>query len=317
MASGRPLPSRSPAFSLRRFPLERDRACPVERSASKLTDPVPPPPTRRPSASQTVVCTSSRACAPAAAAEFRVAQRLAAADASASRVPSRTFGFAATAVAAAFAPTATALCADGAAADAPAAPSTASAGGNVKPAAVVFVLGGPGAGKGTQCANIVKDFGFAHLSAGDLLRAHMKSGSPDGNMVAEMIKQGQIVPSEVTVNLLLDAMRASGKDKFLIDGFPRNKENRDAWEVTAGYDCDMVLFFDCPEDVMTQRLLGRNEGRTDDNIETIKKRFKTFTDSSMPVVEYYGGLGKVASIDAVASPEEVYAKVKDHFARFA
>ena len=89
---------------------------------------------------------------------------------------------------------------------------------------MVFVLGGPGAGKGTQCANIVKDFGFAHLSAGDLLRAHMKSGSPDGNMVAEMIKQGQIVPSEVTVNLLLDAMRASGKDKFLIDGFPETRK---------------------------------------------------------------------------------------------
>ena len=116
----------------------------------------------------------------------------------------------------------------------------------------------------------------------------MKSGSKDGNMVAEMIKQGQIVPSEVTVNLLLDAMRASGKGKFLIDGFPRNKENRDAWEVTAGYDCDFVLFFDCPEDVMTTRLLGRNEGRTDDNIETIKKRFKTFQPAtSMPVVEHF------------------------------
>ena len=62
---------------------------------------------------------------------------------------------------------------------------------------VVFVLGGPGAGKGTQCANIVRDYGFVHLSAGDLLRAHMKSGSKDGNMVADMIKNGQIVPSEV------------------------------------------------------------------------------------------------------------------------
>ena len=55
----------------------------------------------------------------------------------------------------------------------------------------MFVLGGPGAGKGTQCANIVREGGFAHLSAGDLLRAHMKSGSKDGNMVAEMIKQGR------------------------------------------------------------------------------------------------------------------------------
>ena len=181
---------------------------------------------------------------------------------------------------------------------------------------VVFVLGGPGAGKGTQCANIVRDFGFTHLSAGDLLRAHMKSGSADGNMVAEMIKQGQIVPSEVTVNLLLGAMKDSGKSTFLIDGFPRNKENRDAWERTAGYDCDFVLFFDCPEDVMLRRLLGRNEGRTDDNVETITKRFKTFQDSSMPVVQYYEGLGKVRSVAATASPEAVYADTEGHFAKF-
>jgi UMP-CMP kinase len=138
-------------------------------------------------------------------------------------------------VAAALAPTATALCSEGAAppdaAQAPAgAESAPPSSGTAKPGAVVFVLGGPGAGKGTQCTNIVRDFGFEHLSAGDLLRAHMKSGSPDGNMVAEMITQGQIVPSEVTVNLLLAAMAASGKQKFLIDGFPRNTENRDAWE---------------------------------------------------------------------------------------
>ena len=182
---------------------------------------------------------------------------------------------------------------------------------------VVFVLGGPGAGKGTQCANVVRDFEFVHLSAGDLLRAHMKSGSEDGNMVAEMIKQGQIVPSEVTVNLLLDAMRESGKDRFLIDGFPRNKENRDAWETTAGYDCDFVLFFDCPEGVMTQRLLGRNEGRTDDNIETIKKRFKTFRESSMPVIDYYSKLNKVCSVNSDQKPDDVYAQTRQYFAKFA
>ena len=68
-----------------------------------------------------------------------------------------------------------------------------------KPRQVFFILGGPGSGKGTQCANLVRDFGVVHLSAGDLLRAHVKSGSPDGNVVAEIIKNGQIVPSEVTV----------------------------------------------------------------------------------------------------------------------
>lgn len=84
-------------------------------------------------------------------------------------------------------------------------------------------------------------------------------------------------------------MRDSGKDLFLIDGFPRNKENRDAWEREAGYDCEFVLFFDCPEEVMEKRLLGRNEGRTDDNIETIRKRFKARAEaategSSMPAL---------------------------------
>lgn len=54
-----------------------------------------------------------------------------------------------------------------------------------------------------------------------------------------------------------------------------------------GYDCEFVLFFDCPEAVMEKRLLGRNEGRTDDNIETIRKRFKVFIESSMPVVSHY------------------------------
>lgn len=81
-----------------------------------------------------------------------------------------------------------------------------------------------------QCARLVEEFGIVHLSAGDLLRAHMKSGSQEGNMVAQMIKDGQIVPSHVTISLLQKAMADSAQDKFLIDGFPRNDENRNAFE---------------------------------------------------------------------------------------
>lgn len=99
---------------------------------------------------------------------------------------------------------------------------------------VAFVLGGPGSGKGTQCAKLVEEFGVVHLSAGDLLRAHIKSGSEDGKMVADMIANGQIVPSSVTVGLLQGAMDASGKSQFLIDGFPRNDENRAAFEDQVG-----------------------------------------------------------------------------------
>jgi UMP-CMP kinase len=100
---------------------------------------------------------------------------------------------------------------------------------------VIFVLGGPGAGKGTQCANIVKTYNFLHLSAGDLLRAEMNSGSQYGEMIATMIKEGKIVPSEVTVRLLDQAMNKSGQSKFLIDGFPRNAENNSSWEKEVSF----------------------------------------------------------------------------------
>lgn len=181
---------------------------------------------------------------------------------------------------------------------------------------VVFVLGGPGSGKGTQSARLVEEFGVTHLSAGDLLRAHMKSGSPEGQMVADMIKNGQIVPSHVTISLLQRAMDESGKHKFLIDGFPRNEENRASFEKQTGIAPEFVLFFDCPEEVMEKRLLGRNEGRTDDNIETIRKRFHVFIDSSMPVIQYYEALGKVARINADRPAEEVYKEVRRLFMEF-
>ncbi|TYJ38453.1 hypothetical protein E1A91_A05G444100v1 [Gossypium mustelinum] len=95
---------------------------------------------------------------------------------------------------------------------------------------VVFVLGGPGSGKGTQCEKIVQHFGYTHLSAGDLLRAEKNSGSENGIMIQNMMNEGKIVPSEVTIKLLQKAMLDSGNDKFLIDGFPRNEENRAAFE---------------------------------------------------------------------------------------
>ncbi|XP_044491924.1 UMP-CMP kinase 3-like isoform X2 [Mangifera indica] len=175
---------------------------------------------------------------------------------------------------------------------------------------VVFVLGGPGSGKGTQCENIVNHFGYTHLSAGDLLRAEIKSGSENGTMIQNMIKEGKIVPSEVTIKLLQKAMLESGNDKFLIDGFPRNEENRAAFEVVTQIEPEFVLFFYCPEEEMEKRLLSRNQGREDDNIETIRKRFKVFLESSLPVIQYYESKGKVRKIDAAKPIAEVFDAVK-------
>ena len=89
---------------------------------------------------------------------------------------------------------------------------------------VIFVLGGPGAGKGTQCANLVKGYGFCHLSAGDLLRAEQdREGSEVGAMIKDYIRNGEIVPMEVTIKLLENAMnddmkKTHSKSRFLIDG---------------------------------------------------------------------------------------------------
>lgn len=189
----------------------------------------------------------------------------------------------------------------------PAAPFTSKPG-------VVFVLGGPGAGKGTQCGFIVERCGYTHLSAGDLLREERKSGSAQGQMIDEYIREGKIVPVEVTVKLLVDAIQASGAKRVLVDGFPRNTNNLSGWQQVVGDSLLLggVLFYDCPEEVMQERLLerGKTSGRTDDNIESIKKRFHTYTKETTPILQYYEHQSMVHRIDGTRDMEVVWADTK-------
>ncbi|KAL2199302.1 adenylate kinase-domain-containing protein [Corynascus similis CBS 632.67] len=200
---------------------------------------------------------------------------------------------------------------------------TASSGGNSTPAfspaevTVLFVLGGPGAGKGTQCSRLVRDYRFKHLSAGDLLRAEQdRPGSQYGQLIRDCIKNGEIVPMEVTVALLENAMReaiaSTGVSKFLIDGFPRKMDQALKFEEIV-CPARLVLFYDCPEAEMERRLLerGKTSGRADDNAESIRKRFRTFVETSMPVVDAYDREGRVVKVDATATPDQVYAATVD------
>ncbi|KAF8901566.1 UMP-CMP kinase [Mucidula mucida] len=184
---------------------------------------------------------------------------------------------------------------------------------------VLFVLGGPGAGKGTQCARLVDDFNFCHLSAGDLLRAEqVREGSQYGDMIRTYIREGTIVPMEVTVKLLenamLDAMKtksgeewSNGRGRFLIDGFPRKMDQALKFEEDV-CEPSAVLFFATTEEVMAERLLerGKTSGREDDNLESIKKRFKTYENQTMPVIEHYRKFGKVAEVDSTVSIDDVH-----------
>ena len=184
---------------------------------------------------------------------------------------------------------------------------------------IVFVLGGPGAGKGTQCSKIVERFEFVHLSAGDLLREERaREGSEVGALIEDYIRNGNIVPVEVTCSLLEAAMKNSGKTKFLIDGFPRNQDNLDGWErqMADKVDFQFVLFFNCSEDVCVNRCLSRGQsgsGRSDDNMESLKKRIQTYNNHSLPIIKHFEGLGKVKQIDASPSADEVFAKVEQVF----
>ncbi|KAF9264932.1 UMP-CMP kinase [Marasmius fiardii PR-910] len=193
-----------------------------------------------------------------------------------------------------------------------------------KKVTVVFVLGGPGAGKGTQCARLVQDFDFCHLSAGDLLRAEQhREGSTYGELIQTCIKEGTIVPMEVTVKLLENAMDAAmkgkkgegwegGNGRFLIDGFPRKMDQGEMFEKEVCKP-SMVLFFTTTEQVMLERLLerGKTSGREDDNEESIKKRFHTYKEQTMPVIEYYQKEGKVEEIDSSVSIDQVHEKAKE------
>ena len=222
-----------------------------------------------------------------------------------------------------------------------------------KPAAsfrVVFVLGGPGSGKGTMCARVVEKFGWVHLSAGDLLRAERKDPtSKNGELINEYIKEGKIVPVEITspfprprsrgglarspslrrapfadraarrrLALIRQAMEASGKQDFLIDGFPRSADNLQGWESNMqGVDVASLLYLETTEEVMQERILRRSAetvaaggaARSDDNVEAIKKRFRTYHESTMPIIDIYKARDKVHLVDSTPDADVVFAAV--------
>ncbi|CAH1133119.1 unnamed protein product [Ceutorhynchus assimilis] len=174
---------------------------------------------------------------------------------------------------------------------------------------IIWILGGPGSGKGTQCDRIVAKYGFTHLSSGDLLRNEVSSGSSRGKELTAIMERGELVPMQVVLDLLKEAiLKAVPSSKgFLIDGYPREKEQGIAFESNIA-PVDLVLFYDASEKTLIDRLLDRakTSGRVDDNEETIKKRLQTFNTHNDHVVQQY--LKKLKKIDAERSTDDVFAE---------
>jgi UMP-CMP kinase len=187
---------------------------------------------------------------------------------------------------------------------------------------VVFVLGGPGSGKGTMCELAETQLGWVHLSAGDLLRRERQKGGPTATIIEEIITAGKIVDSEITVTLLKNAMemstRTTGKNNFLLDGFPRSLNNLEGWCEIFGRDAELpkMLYFECAYDVLEKRIMGRAKysGRSDDNLESIKLRFDTLKAETLPTVKLFKSKNKCVEVDASQDRTAVYAVLKDNLA---
>nr|CAI5862679.1 unnamed protein product [Callosobruchus analis] len=176
---------------------------------------------------------------------------------------------------------------------------------------IIWVLGGPGSGKGTQCDKIVAKYGFTHLSSGDLLRAEkVASGSPRGKELSDIMERGELVPVEVVLELLKEAIiKALPTSKgFLIDGYPREKEQGILFEKNVA-PVNLVLFFDASDETLVKRLMGRalTSGRVDDNEETIKKRLHTFNTHNDQVIAQYPD--KLKRINAERPPDDIFKEV--------
>lgn len=189
---------------------------------------------------------------------------------------------------------------------------------------VVFVIGGPGAGKGTMCELAESQLGWTHLSMGDLLRSAREAGGPTAAAIEESLAAGQLVPNEITVTLLNDAMeqvtRTTGKNNFLLDGFPRSLNNLEGWYEIYGREAELpkMLYFECPFAVLEKRILGRAKytGRVDDNVESLKLRFDTFKAETLPTVEFFKSQNKCVEIDTSQDRQAVFASVRSSLAEF-
>ncbi|ESL09243.1 adenylate kinase [Trypanosoma rangeli SC58] len=179
---------------------------------------------------------------------------------------------------------------------------------------VFFVLGGPGSGKGTVCALLVQEFGLTHFSAGDLLREASNNGTSGvEKKIAEILKAGNIVPSEITVELLSNAIaNHPNQCGYVIDGFPRKMDQALMFEEGIA-PAKGIFYFDCSEETMVARVQQRakeGSGREDDDMEVLRRRFCTNVEHCIPVVERYRSEGRLYTIDANGSREQVYGSVR-------
>ena len=180
----------------------------------------------------------------------------------------------------------------------------------------IIMCGAPGCGKGTQSDLIVEKYTLKHLSTGDLLREEIAKKSDLGIQAESFISKGNLVPDEMILDMLSKAIEDQTKDSngIILDGFPRNVAQAEALEtLMTKLNKEITVLIDLHVDnqELVNRLIKRGEtsGRSDDNLETIKKRLEVYESKTAPVSNFYMNKNKYAAIDGMGTIDEIFKRI--------
>lgn len=207
----------------------------------------------------------------------------------------------------------------------------------------LLIMGPPGAGKGTQAANIVSKYGVCHISTGDMFRSAIKNGTEMGKLAQKYIENGELVPDSVTVGIVKE--RLSQQDilekGFLLDGFPRNLDQAHSLDTILeelGYNLDAVINVSVLDEILINRIIGRRicrqcgatyhiefnkphvEGvcnecggelyiRKDDTRETAENRLNVYSTQTQPLLDFYAERGLLVEIDGDQAVSKVFSDI--------